>query len=243
MLLRASRGRRLVLLCDRIPNRALMPEPEALAAEAPPVPLAVRQGDSLQLVRHRHDVEQRLRKDTTLLADVEILEQWLVYSGADQRKVLDLLGETLHAVFERKWASLDRPGDKGRAVSQEEKLLLRNLVRGQWITAKAGRRLQHLAAQGFVVQDPRLRIVGRSHGIFIREQTAREGEAALHDLSPWQRMKMPLAIAVVLLLGFLFLTQKNLLDNAVAMIGALGGGTAALLQFFSGIRGQSKESG
>ncbi len=240
-LLRAARSMRLVLLCDRLPNRYLMPDPGAMAEEALPAPLAFRQGDQIRLVRTRDELDHRLRKDATLVADIEILERWLVHSGADQRRVLDLLGELMRPVFELKWASLDRPGEKGKDWSQEEKILLSALVRGKWITAKAGRRLKRLADYGFVTQDPKLRIVSRSHAIFIREQTAREGEEALRDLdlqSPWQRLKTPLAVAVVLLLGFLFLTQREMFDNAIAMVGVLGGGIAALMQFLSDLRGK-----
>ncbi len=187
---------------------------------------------------------QKARQDTFLVSDVEELERWLVQSGGGQRPVLDMLGEALRPLNEARWAGLEQPGESGRERSQEEKVILRALVRGQLVTAKAGRRLKHLAAQGFITQDPRVRIVSLTQRIFIRDQTAREGREALAWLgqqSTWSRLKTPLAIGVVLLLAFLFLTQRDLFNNTVAMVGAIGGGAAALLQFFSGLTGSKSE--
>jgi hypothetical protein len=109
------------------------------------------------------------------------------------------------------------------------------------VTAKAGRRLKRLAAEGFITQDPRVRIVSASQRIFIRNQTSREVAAARANLdanSLWSQLKTPMAIGVVLLLAFLFFTQRDLFDNSIALVGAVGGGAAAFLQFLSDVGGK-----
>ncbi|HEY7214325.1 MAG TPA: cache domain-containing protein [Thermoanaerobaculia bacterium] len=228
-LLRHTRGRRLVLLCDRLAQGP--PEPGAPAA-----PLLLREGDALRPARDAAELARAVREDAFLTAEVEELEGWLLDNCGDLRQVIDLLADALRPVHEVRWSALEPAGEAGRERSQEEKLILHALVRGRLVTAKAGRRLRHLAAEGFITQDPKVRIVGASQRVFIRNQAAREVQAAREALdanSLWSQVRTPMAIGVVLLLAFLFLTQRDLFTNIIVQVGTIGGGIAALLQFLT----------
>jgi hypothetical protein len=238
LVLRAAASRRLILLCDQISRLPLGRRRDGPEADLPRLgTLLARDGDSFHPLEGE-ELAPRLREDPGLIPDVEVLERWFVAGGGDQRHVLDLLGEAMRPAYQARWRGLGQADEPGGERSQEDKLILRALVHGQLITAKAGRRLRRLAAGGFITQDPGVRIVSLSQRIFIRDQTAREGReipALLGEQSEWSRLKIPLSVTVVLLLAFLFLTQRELFESTVAMVGALGGGVAAVLQLFSGL--------
>jgi uncharacterized membrane protein HdeD (DUF308 family) len=97
-----------------------------------------------------------------------------------------------------------------------------------------------------VTLDPRPRIVPRSQGIFVRNRIAAEGADALRLLdeqSQWHRLRGPLAIGIGLVLAFLAITQRDLLNSAVGTIATVGGGVAALTQMLSHLRGGGKPKG
>ena len=74
MLLRATHGRRLVLLCDR-----------------PAQSLLARDGQLPRPLLDPAELAQKARQDAFLVSDIEELERWLVQSGAGQRHVLDVM--------------------------------------------------------------------------------------------------------------------------------------------------------
>ncbi len=241
-LLQIAGDRRLVLLCDALPNPFLAGPPEGTESAAPAV---FSDGDRLRFAS-RAELAERLARDARLSHDGERLERWLArQEGANRRRALDLVGAALRPVYEARWEALQRGAGESKAV-QEHKLMLRALVRRKWLTSKANRHLDRLAAWGMVTLDPRPRIVPSSQGIFLRNRIAAEGADALRLLdeqSQWHRLRGPLAIGIGLVLAFLALTQRDLLNSAVGTIATVGGGVAALAQMLSHLRGGSKQKG
>ncbi|HEV7516182.1 MAG TPA: cache domain-containing protein, partial [Thermoanaerobaculia bacterium] len=156
-LLQIVGDRRLVLLCDGPPT-AVLPGPPETTAEASAAPAVVRDGEGLRFAS-RAELADRLARDPYLSDDGERLELWLArQEGANLRRDLGLVGAALRPVYEARWAALERGAGGSKAV-QEHKLMLRALVRQKWLTRKANRHLDRLAAWGMVTLDPRPRIV------------------------------------------------------------------------------------
>jgi hypothetical protein len=113
------------------------------------------------------------------------------------------------------------------------------LAQGVVVSPNGKRAARRLLARRILVREPELRLMNRSFRKFVREEVPAEAIAEWERgdaTSAWQRLRFPLIFGLLALAAFLFVTQRNAFDNAVAVVTAVGVGTTALLKIASTIR-------
>jgi hypothetical protein len=88
--------------------------------------------------------------------------------------------------------------------------------------------------RGLVVRDPSLRLMDECFRRFVIKASSEEGVAAYRTEthSNWEKWKAPLLLILLAVIGFLFLTQKDLYDSTISTVSAVTGGLLALLRLF-----------
>jgi hypothetical protein len=122
--------------------------------------------------------------------------------------------------------------------SKEEKLTLIFIALDGFVSAE-NTELRHLIKRGLVLTEPRLRLMDEAFRHFVIAQCQVEDFRAWQQegrSSLWETLRFPLMLLMLTLGIFLFTTQKDFFDSSIAIVTALGGGTAAILNLLGMFR-------
>jgi hypothetical protein len=115
----------------------------------------------------------------------------------------------------------------------DEQLVLAQLSREGVVNPKQVAAVRSLLQRGLLVRNPVLQVMNQGFALFaVRAWAPREmsqlerGEGT----SPWRRMRWLLILAVVGIVGFLWLTQPTVVDSVVAFLGVATTGALALMK-------------
>jgi hypothetical protein len=120
--------------------------------------------------------------------------------------------------------------------TEAEKLILVQLAEGCLVNAKNTGALQRLMKRGLVKRDPSFRLMNESFRRFI------VGDFCLHEVrtleqqaetSVWERMRAPLAVVLLGVAAFIFITQRQIFNISTAFFTAV----ATSLPFLSRVLG------
>lgn len=134
------------------------------------------------------------------------------------------------------------------ACDTDEKVTLYQMAEGGMANPKAYDRVLDLMERGLVIRDPALRLMNDSFARYVRTAVRRsqvlewEGEAGA---SAWSVLKWLLPLPLLLLGGFLFLTQRDSFSNLVGFVVALGSIApilANLYQYFEQVTARRAEA-
>lgn len=122
------------------------------------------------------------------------------------------------------------------ATTEEEKVVLTQLAYTGLVSPKNHSRILDLMHRGLIVRDPELRPMNKSFAQFVRhtvpptqmlEWEAEEGT------SLWSILRWLLPVPLLLLGGFLFVTQRDVVSSAVGLVLAAGAVAPTLINLFS----------
>jgi hypothetical protein len=90
--------------------------------------------------------------------------------------------------------------------------------------------------KGLVVRDPELRLLNESFRKFVRQQVRKIDLLEWEEEggpSAWNLVKWLLPVPLVLLAGFLFMTQRDAVTNVVGIVIALGSLAPVIVNLYS----------
>ncbi len=133
-----------------------------------------------------------------------------------------------------------------RNCTEEEKYLLYDLAQDGLINTRNSRVINSLINKGLVVNHRLLKVVNLSFRNFILANIAPEEalaiEKSISKASTWRQIRIPLIVVLLILAAFLFYTQKDVLDNIIGMLTAIGGTVLAILRLSSSLGSSSAAS-
>lgn len=115
----------------------------------------------------------------------------------------------------------------------DEQLVLAQLSREGVVNPKQAAAVRSLLQRGLLVRNPVLQVMNQSFALFAARAWAPEEMKILErgeGTSPWRRMRWLLLLAVVGIVGFLWLTQPTVVDSVVAFLGVATTGALALMK-------------
>ncbi len=143
-----------------------------------------------------------------------------------RRAVLDRILEQVRPYYQSKW----------QACSAAEKLLLIQLVEEGYANPKQDEVVRKLLQAGLLRLDPVLRPMNQSFALFVSANTepeqVRKQEQAQRGLR-WSLVRTLLIAALLLIMVFLALTQRDVVEVWIAYLGTAGAGTIGVLKLLS----------
>lgn len=121
------------------------------------------------------------------------------------------------------------------ATSEEEKVVLAQFAHEGLASPKNQERILDLMYRGLIVRDPVLRPMNESFALFIRQQVEKvkmvEWEAE-EGTSAWSILRWLLPVPLLLLGGFLFVTQRDAVSSALGFLLAAASVAPTLVNLF-----------
>lgn len=143
-----------------------------------------------------------------------------------RRAVLDRILQKVRPYYLSKW----------QACSAEQKLLLIQLVEEGYANPKQDEVVRKLLQAGLLRLDPMLRPMNQSFALFVAANTepeqVRKQERAQRGLR-WSLVRTLLIAALLLIMVFLALTQRDVVEVWIAYLGTAGAGTIGVLKLLS----------
>lgn len=157
----------------------------------------------------------------------ETLAQWCDSKTYPTRRVvLDRILEQVRPYYESQW----------QTRSEEEKLLLIQLAEEGYANPKQAEVVRRLLQAGLLRLDPVLRPMNQSFALFVaantRPEQVRKQEQAYRGLR-WSLVRTLLIAALLLIMVFLALTQRDVVEVWIAYLGTAGAGTIGVLKLLS----------
>jgi hypothetical protein len=148
--------------------------------------------------------------------------------------IVEQVREMAESHYHALWAELEA----------DEKLVVSQLAHGVVVNPNVKRAVRRLLARRIVIRQPELRLMNDSFRKFLQEEVPASFEEREYGepSSAWQRVRFPIGLGLVVVIGFLFVTQRGAFDSAIALVTAAGLGSTAILKLISVIRpGRSGE--
>jgi hypothetical protein len=143
-----------------------------------------------------------------------------------RRAVVDQILEKLRPYYLSKW----------QACSAEEQLLLIQLVEEGYANPKQDEIVRKLVKAGLLRLDPVLRPMNQSFALFVsansEPEQVRKQEQAQRGMR-WSLVRTLLVGALLVIMVFLALTQRDVVEVWVAYLGTAGAGTIGVLKLLS----------
>ncbi len=149
--------------------------------------------------------------------------KWYELKSAE---VIDLIREGANTYYAARWAIL----------SESERLVAAQLARGSVVNPNSEQAVNRLIARGLIKTSPDLRLDNKSFAQFVNNtvsgDTLNEWE---HSGIPstWESVRGPFIIALVIIVLFLFWTQREFLGSTITFLGTVGVGMGAILNLLS----------
>lgn len=141
----------------------------------------------------------------------------------------DMIYDRCEAYYRLVWAS----------CSKAEKLMLIHLAEEGYVNRKNERVLQQLLRKALIVREPRLALMNETFKRFVLDARRHEDVAQWEQEGTeqgWVVWRSVLVVVLVMLIGFLTLTQREILESWVPILGAFAGGLAGLLRLIGMFR-------
>jgi hypothetical protein len=163
--------------------------------------------------------------DPNLHFSDETLTEWCERCTT-RRAVIDRILERTRHFYDGLW----------KQCSDEEKLLLIQLVEEGYANPKQTEVVRRLLRRGLLRRDPVLRPMNHSFAVFVethsRPDEVRRKETA-HQGLRWSRVRGLLIAALVLILVFLSFTQRDVVEVWIAYLTTAAAGAAGVLKLLS----------
>lgn len=124
-----------------------------------------------------------------------------------------------------------------KSCSRHAKVTLAHLARDGFVSPNDPDLLQ-LVRRGFIVRDPEVRLMNESFRLFVLDKCRTDEDIAVTEgearkSSSWQYLKIALYVAVVVVMVFLFATQRDLYNTTLVALTSIVGGLPVIFNFFN----------
>ena len=160
----------------------------------------------------------------------EIVDSLPQGASLRSKELTDLIFDRCEAYYRSLWAS----------CSKAEKLMLVQLAEEGLVNRKNERVLRHLMRKGLIVRTPRLRLMNDTFQRFVLAVRGEEDVQQWEEeggRQGWVLWRGVLVTVLVMLLAFLALTQREILESWIPILGAFAGGVAGLLRLLAMFKG------
>jgi len=155
----------------------------------------------------------------------EMLEK-LRDKATTRRAVVDRILEQERGFYDSQWQD----------CNDEEKLLLIQLVEEGFANPRQSEIVRRLMKRGLILRDPVLRPMNHSFALFVESQAEPEdirNQEKVHLGMRWSLVRSFLIGAALLILVFLSVTQRDVVEVWVAYLGTAAAGAGGVLKLFS----------
>jgi hypothetical protein len=134
------------------------------------------------------------------------------------------------------------------SLTKEEKFLLYDLAEDGLVNSSDSYNLGMLISKGIIIrdQDRKLQLFNKSFCNFvlgsIGNLEATKIQNQITDSGHWNRLRVPLMIIIIAILGFLLTTQAETYNKIIAYLGALVTGMLTFSRFFGFFEGKETKS-
>jgi hypothetical protein len=134
------------------------------------------------------------------------------------------------------------------SLTREEKFLLYDLAEDGLVNSSDSYNLGMLISKGIIVRDSdrKLRLFNKSFCNFVLTSIgnieATKIQNQIKDSGQWNRLRVPLMIIIVAILGFLLTTQAETYNKIIAYLGALVTGMLTFSRLFGFFEGKETKS-
>lgn len=123
------------------------------------------------------------------------------------------------------------------SCSPGEKLTLAHLATDRLLTPNDPD-IPRLVRRGLIVRDPVVRLINESFRLFVLTESPTDNEVAVTESearkgSSWQYMKVALVVTVVVIMVFLFATQRDLYNSSLVALTSIAAGVPTVFSFFN----------
>ena len=123
------------------------------------------------------------------------------------------------------------------SCSPGEKLTLAHLAADRLLTPNDPD-IPRLVRRGLIVRDPVVRLINESFRLFVLVESPTDNEVAVTESearkgSNWQYMKVALVVTVVVIMVFLFATQRDLYNSSLIALTSIAAGVPTVFSFFN----------
>lgn len=123
------------------------------------------------------------------------------------------------------------------SCSPGEKLTLAHLATDRFLSANDPD-IARLVRRGLIIRDPDVRLMNESLRVFVlaKSRTDKDVEIAegqARKASSWQYLKVVLSAIVIVIMVFLFATQRDLYNSTLILLTSIAAGVPAIFNFFS----------
>jgi len=142
-----------------------------------------------------------------------------------RRAVVDRILELERTFYDSGW----------QKCNDEEKLLLTQLVEEGFANPRQNEIVRRLMKRGLIRRDPALRPMNDSFALFVESQAQPEDirhQETVHRGMRWSLVRTVLIGAVLLILIFLSVTQRDVVDVWIAYLGTAAAGAGGVLKLF-----------
>lgn len=159
------------------------------------------------------------------------------FTGLTRRGALEGIVEQTSGLYRALWD----------VCSEEEKLVLVQLTIENVVNPKQAEVVRRLLQRGFLRRDPALRLVNQSFALYVsRIQDPREVFNWEHDVRGrrWEYMRWGLAGVLLLILLFLWTTQRDIFNTGIALLSGIAIGIPGLVKILTSLNqlGRREES-
>ena len=147
-------------------------------------------------------------------------------------------GNDLSAVFEE---ILSQAGTYYKSLwnscSPGEKLTLAHLASDRFLSANDPD-ITRLVRRGLIIRDPDVRLMNESFRLFVLAKSRTDKDVEITEgqarkTSSWQYLKLVLSAVVIVIMVFLFVTQRDLYNSTLIFLTSIAAGVPAVFSFFS----------
>jgi hypothetical protein len=128
--------------------------------------------------------------------------------------------------------------------TDEEKVVLVHLAEGGLVNARNIRPLRMLMRRGLVKRAPHFRLMNESFRRFVAKDVCLNEVRVLErkaEASAWGQIRGPLALSLIGMAAFFFITQREIFDISMAFFGAIAASLPAVFRVLGAVApGQSK---
>lgn len=143
-----------------------------------------------------------------------------------RRAVVDRILEKAHPFYDSEWHN----------CNEEEKLLLTQLVEEGFANPKQHEIVRKLMNRGLIRRDPVLRSMNDSFALFVASHARPEDirhQETVHSGMRWSLVRNVLLGALLLILVFLSVTQRDVVEVWIAYLATAAAGAGGVLKLFS----------
>lgn len=196
------------------------PAQEARPDQRSDDPLLRRRHRLLDVVLEECSLNKQLQR-----AGLQAIREVLEDDACTETQLVSQIGYLAAPYYEALWAS----------CGVDEKVVLVQLAHEGLVNPKNLDTVLDLLQKGLVVRDPELRPMNRSFARFVT-RAVRPAEVAAWEeeigTSSWSVLKWLLPLPLLLLGGFLFLTQQDAFSNVIGLAIAIGSVVPTLVNLF-----------